>query len=155
MHKPPKGFGLIEILLLIAVIGILAGTTVPALQQHNKRSKYRDIVDQVNPVTSIINKCLGLERQITACDSLDKLPRYGYSSSVAAASTLINTLTLEYSNNRYYLRATPPDENTVHPFIDASHTYTRTAEIIDRDGRPVIEEWTTDGKSGCMSAGYC
>jgi len=155
MSKRPNGFGLIEFILLLLSIAIISGIVAPSLKHHKKRVYYRDILDIANPLTSIVEKCLGIERVSTSCHSLDQLIPYGYSPTQVEVNSIIDTIELELKNETYHLSVTPSVSNDIHPFITDEHTYNQTAEIIDRNGRPIIEDWVVDPTSGCKIAGLC
>lgn len=153
-HKN-SGSLLINFSLFICTLAILASISAPAFNHKSKRDKFREVSDLAMPITAAINKCLGIERDQHLCDSLDHLHRYGYSPTAVEISSQVDTVALKLEQDRYKLTLTPPENNPSLPFIHDSHTYIKTAEIVDRNGRPVIEEWETDPKSGCMVAGFC
>lgn len=146
---------MIGALLITVTIAILAAVIIPSLKHKNQRTQYRAITDVGLSVTGTLEKCLGLERDVSACDTLEKLISHGYSSSVVKANSLIDTIELSNTDTLYTLTLTPSASNKIYPFINETLHYTRTAEIIDRNGRPVIETWQTDPLSGCMVAGLC
>lgn len=150
-----SGKFLINLVLISACIGILAGVSVPALKHKNKREAYREIADTALSVTNTIEKCLGLERDSALCNTPDKLIPYGYSAVDIKLNPLISEAKITLENDKYRVVFTPPETNQKAPFILPTHDYIRETEIIDRNGRPVIESWTTNSKSGCLHQGFC
>lgn len=150
-----KGGALINLILLGACIGILAGVSVPALKHKNKRSAYRELLDTALSMTNSVEKCLGLERESTHCDTLEELVRHGFSSADIAVNPLIDDVEFVLDKGVYSITFTPPSENKNAPYVLPEHTLIREAEIIDRNGRPVIEGWTTNAQSGCLRNGFC
>lgn len=141
--------------LVVTIVAILGAITAPSFKHKNKKDRFREISDIARPITAAVDKCLGLERVVETCDSLDKLHRYGYSATAVEISSQVDSVVLIVENSQYKLTLVPPEENSSSPFIEVLHTYRKVADIVDRNGRPVIEEWTTDPKSGCMIAGLC
>lgn len=149
------GSSLINLSLILAITAILGSITAPAFKHKNQKDRFRELSDIATPITAAIDKCLGFERAVEKCDSLEKLHSYGYSATSVEIFSQIDTAVLSIDNDQYKLMLTPSEENQSSPFIKASHTYIKLADVIDRNGRPVIETWVTDPKSGCMIAGLC
>lgn len=150
-----SGKFIISLALATVCISILAGVAVPSLQHKKKREAYREIMDTGLSITNTIEKCLGLERSSKLCDTPDKLIPYGYSAVEIELNLLIAEAEITFKDERYTVTFTPPENNQKAPFILPSHDYIRETEIIDRNGRPVIESWTTNPKSGCLQQGFC
>lgn len=145
----------IETILLVLIIAILLVATIPALEHYKKRSQYREILDIAVPIKSAVEKCLGLTRDPQSCDTDKELVVYGGISVHASSSSSLDAVEIALIDDRYEIILTPPDINSVIPFLNATHTLVLIAEIHDRNGRPVIENWKTDPQSGCMLVGFC
>lgn len=81
MHKhnrTQKGFTLIELMIVIAIIGILASVALPAYQTYVKKAKFSEVVMAVSMVKSAVNTCYAIRGagQLPNCDTEEEIGVY-------------------------------------------------------------------------------
>ena len=85
-----KGFSLVELIIVIAIMAILAGAIAPALIRYIDKSRRSNDVSSADTIETSVNTALGTEsisEYLTAADTLITLiPAGDFASTTAAAN---------------------------------------------------------------------
>jgi type IV pilus assembly protein PilA len=74
MQKGQQGFTLIELMIVVAIIGILAAIAIPAYKDYVTKAKFADVVGAIQAVKTAISICLQENAgNLASCDTAVKL----------------------------------------------------------------------------------
>ncbi len=139
MVKNQKGFTLIELMIVIAIIGILAAVAVPQYGQYTKRAKYSEVVTHAAAAKTGVTICYQEESILTNCNG----GANGIPADIATARGVIATATTAAG----VITATGTAE------VDGK-VYTLTpAEAGTAANNDLRLDWTVGGD--CVAANLC
>jgi type IV pilus assembly protein PilA len=109
IQRKQQGFTLIELMIVIAIIGILAAVALPAYQQYTKKAKFSEVMLATSSVKTAVevwsqkNTALPTAGQITTAgaEAGDKVASVAWNGTVITA-----TGTAEVDSQTYQLTAT-------------------------------------------------
>nr|WP_298891425.1 prepilin-type N-terminal cleavage/methylation domain-containing protein [uncultured Acinetobacter sp.] len=134
-----KGFTLIELMIVIAIIGILAAIAIPSYQNYIKKAAYSEIPLAMSSIRTAVDACYGIEKDLAKCDSEAEI---GETLPTATSKALASITIAEDA----VITATPND----YKGIEASETciLTPTPETTAGDRL----KWDYSGD--CLTNGY-
>ena len=135
--KKQSGFTLIELMIVIAIIGILASVALPAYQTYTKKAKFSEVVLAGSNVKSSVDVCFQTrgEYALANCSTLAQI---GVNSADLNQGTHVLSVTLTSG------QIVATGANTVD-----GQTYVLNAT---KNGNTLT--WS-DAASSCIAAGLC
>ena len=141
MKKVQQGFTLIELMIVVAIIGILAAVAIPAYQDYVTKAKYQDIVSAASSVETAVSLCMVENAGVIAsCNDNTKIGLPGGITNSKEAGT--GTLALAV-NADAAVTATAGAGAGAYTYLNTPSLPTGSTQVI----------WTQTGT--CLSAKMC
>jgi type IV pilus assembly protein PilA len=94
-RKVQQGFTLIELMIVVAIIGILAAIAVPQYQQYQRRAGFTDITSTAAGFQTAVELCAQMNNgTLTDCDGGGDGDGWAINDNIAAVTGRTATLTV-------------------------------------------------------------
>lgn len=131
-QKRQSGFTLIELMITIAIVGILAAIAVPSYLSYTDKAKFSEVVLATGPYKMAVDLCAQTTNGLTACgNGSNGVPAAAGSSGQVASITVAANGTI-----------TATDVNSVTYVLTPSYASGKVS-------------WSVDGSSSCLTSGVC
>lgn len=104
-QKAQRGFTLIELMIVVAIVGILAAVALPAYQSYMKKAAYSEVIVGMSSIKTAIDVCYGENNDLAGCDTAGELgvtlPSGQTDAALASVALTATTAAITATPNAY------------------------------------------------------
>ena len=142
MRKVQQGFTLIELMIVVAIIGILAAIAVPQYQTYTKKSKFTEVTQATSPYKLAVEACYQDTGALASCGSGGQ----GIPSDAGSNGKYIASVVMGASGK---ITATASSSNGLN-----GETIVFTPSVPTGTSGNLLD-WDKTTGSTCVTAGIC
>ncbi len=141
IQKAQQGFTLIELMIVVAIIGILASVAIPSYQNYTKKAKFTEVILATSPFKLGVDMCFQMTQSLAECPKTAPI-RNGVPVDTAAAFGKVASVATTLTTGVITATSTSAD------FGGTAYTYILTPTV---SGTSLT--WAASGD--CVAAGIC
>ncbi|MFA6969843.1 MAG: prepilin-type N-terminal cleavage/methylation domain-containing protein [Gallionella sp.] len=147
MKNVQKGFTLIELMIVVAIIGILAAVAIPSYQNYTKKAKFTEIVNAAAPLKQAVDECVQSQGLVSVAVS-------GCTPGSNGVPSLPSPLGMIGSFAQTDAGVITIQSATGSGKVDGTTAYTYILEPGSVNANGSLN-WTVKSTSTCLAAGIC
>ncbi|MGB2741137.1 MAG: pilin [Cognaticolwellia sp.] len=143
--KKSQGFTLIELMIVVAIIGILAAVALPAYQTYTAKAQFSEVISAAGGLKTAIEVCAQTDNSLDECDAADN-KQIAALLAGAAGGESVATVTVTADTAVITATATGTAAGAVNGL--KGEDYILTPSLANG-----AVTWDITGS--CVAAGYC